>query len=190
MFGKVRTRFGLVAVLITVGLGLMNSCASISVEHEFDPEADFRSYESFDWMPAESRRVSLRARNPMVETRIRDAIAAELRSKGLRPSSSGEPDVRIGYLLVLEDGVDSQTIYEGDAADWRYRTYGPARATTTNKAFTVGTLVIDVFDVDEKALVWRGAAEGQVDQTRSPEDQRERIFDAVQKILRNFPPGG
>ena len=190
MFGTKMTQFALAVLLLTVGNGILSSCASIQVEHEFDPETDFQSYQTYDWMPAESRRVSLRARNPMVETRIRDAIEAELRSKGMSLSSGGEPDVRIGYLLVLEDGVDSQTMYQGDAADWRYRTYGPARATTTNTTFTVGTLVIDVFDVEEKALVWRGAAEGQVDQTRSPEDQRERIFDAVKQILGEFPPGG
>jgi hypothetical protein len=103
---------------------------------------------------------------------------------------SGEADVRIGYLLVLEDAVDSQTMYESSAPDWRYRTYGPATTTTRTTLFTTGTLVIDVFDVEEKALVWRGAAEGQVKQNQDPEKKRERIEEAVRKILAEFPPGG
>jgi len=44
--------------------------------------------------------------------------------------------------------------------------------------------------VEEKALVWRGVAEGQVDQTQDPEKRRARINKAIQKILEEFPPKG
>jgi hypothetical protein len=54
----------------------------------------------------------------------------------------------------------------------------------------MGTLVIDVFDVEKKALVWRGVAEGQVRQSQDADKQKERINDAVRKILEEFPPGG
>jgi len=180
---------GRILVLATAAL-LGQACASISVNHEFDPDANFTAYESYDWMPTESRRVDLRARDPMVEQRIRDAIETELRAKGLRRVESGEPDVRIGYLLVLEDGVASNTMYENSAPDWRYRTYGPATTATRTTIFTTGTLVIDVFDAEEKALIWRGAAEGQVKQTQDPDRRRKRIDDAVKKILAKYPPSG
>ena len=71
------------------------ACAGIgiTVNHEFDPEASFAAFGTYDWMPAESRRVGLRTRDPMVEQRIRDAIEGELRGKGLRRIESCETKI-------------------------------------------------------------------------------------------------
>lgn len=165
-------------------------CAGITVNHEFDPDAGFASYRTYDWMPTEARRVDLRARDPMVEQWIRDAIQRELGAKGFRIAEGSEPDVRIGYLLVLEDNLDSQTLYESSDPDWRYRSYGPLTATTRSGMLTSGTLVVDVFDVARKESVWRGVAEGPVKGTVEPEKRRERIHEAVKKILEDFPPKG
>jgi len=168
------------------------ACAGIdiTVDHEADPEADFAGYETYDWMPPESRRVNIKTRDPMVEQRIRNAIESQLRAKGLRKVDSGEPDIRIGYLLVLEDGVDSQTMYNRSDPDWRYRTYGPETTTTRTVAYTIGTLVIDVFEVEKKALVWRGAAEGQTRQDQDAGKQEKRINEAVRMILAEFRSTG
>jgi len=179
-------------VLATVALSLA-ACASLTVdvEHEFDPEADFAAYRTYDWMPSESRRVDLRARDPMVDERIRNGIASELQAKGLRPiDSNGEPDIRVGYLLVLEDEVESQSMYETSAPDWSYRTYGPATLTTRTSTFTTGALIIDIFDEGEKALVWRGGGEGMVDQTQDLDKRRALLDKAIKEILAAYPPGG
>ena len=169
---------GWAVMTFALALPSLSGCASLTVEHDFDREANFSAYQTFDWMPAEARRVDLQVRDPMVETRIRDAITAELRSKGLRRSTTEEPDVRIGYLLVVDSDVESQTIYESSDPNWRYRTYAPGRTTTTTAAFRVGTLVIDIFD------------EGQVKPTQTPEENREKVNEAVKKILEEYPPGG
>lgn len=176
-------------LFIVISALLIPACASISVDQEFDPEANFAAYQTFGWMPMESRRVDLRARDPMVEQWIRDAIERELGAKGLRAAGSDEPDVRIAYLLVLQDGLDSQTIYEASDPNWRYRTYGPATTATRTQLLTTGTLVIDVFDAEKKALVWRGVAEGQVREVQDPDKRTARINDAVKRILAKFPPG-
>jgi hypothetical protein len=178
---------GKIFFIATSGLWVQ-ACASISVDQEFDPGANFAAYQTFDWMPTESRRVDLRARDPMVEQWIRDAIERELGAKGFRGAGSDEPDVRIAYLLVLQDGLDSQTIYEASDPNWRYRTYGPATTATRTQLLTTGTLVIDVFDAERKVLVWRGVAEGQVKEVQDPDKRNARINDAVRRILAKFPP--
>jgi hypothetical protein len=174
---------------LTASAALALGCASISANSEFDPDADYASYQTYDWMPSESRRVDLRARDPLVDQRIRDAIERELGAKGLQKVSSGDPDVRIGYLLVLEESVDAQTIYTGAAPDWQYRSYGPGTTTQQTRLLTTGTLLIDVFDVGKNEMVWRGVAEGQVKEIQDPEKRRARINEAVGKILAQFPPG-
>jgi hypothetical protein len=175
---------GLIAVTF-----LAQACASIAVEYDFDPAANFAAYSTYDWMPAESRRVDLRARDPMVEKWIRDAIEVVMRAKGFQKAGPEGPDIRIAYLLVLEDGVDSQTIYQRSDPDWRYRTYGPATTTTRSQLLTTGTLVIDVFDAGRKELVWRGAAQGEVRELQDPDKREARVSEAVNGILAGFPPG-
>ena len=179
-----------IPALVTAVLSI-TACASLEVVREYDPDRDFTAYRTYDWMPPESRRIDLRTRDPMAQESLRDGIEAELRTKGFRRVASGDdPDLRIGYLFVLEDEVDSQTMYVTSAPDWSYRTYGPATLETRLTTFTTGALIIDLFDEKEKALVWRGAVEGQVDQTQDPEKRRARLTEAIRKIFADFPPGG
>jgi len=176
-------------LVLAVSAPLAAACAGISVNHEFDPNADYEAYRSWDWLPTEARRVDLRARDPAIEEQIREAIEGELGGKGLQKLASGEPAVRVRYLLVLDEGLESQTVYERADPDWRYRNYGPATPTTRTGMLAVGTLVIEIFDTGRKELVWRGVAEGEVRRDQDPEKRRARIQEAVGKILAEYPPG-
>jgi hypothetical protein len=167
---------------------LAQACASVTVEREFDPDARFETYRTFDWMPREGRRVDLRVRAPEVDGEIRAAIERELGAKGVRRMATEEPDIRVGYLLVLDQSLDSQTIYEGADPNWRYRTYGPGTVTTHMGTLIFGTLVIDVFDAERRESVWRGVAEGQVRENQDAAKRRARIDKAVKSILAEFPP--
>jgi hypothetical protein len=56
--------------------------------------------------------------------------------------------------------------------------------------YDAGTMVIDVFDTDTRALLWRGWAEGTFD--RVIDNQRaleQRIDEVVAKIMARYPPG-
>jgi hypothetical protein len=176
-------------LVLAASAPLAAACAGISVEHHFDPQADYATYRTWGWLPSESRRVDLRARDPAVEGHIREAIERDLEGKGLQKADSGEPAIRVGYLLVLDEGLESQSLYERADPDWRYRNYGPATTTTRTGMLTVGTLVIDIFDTGRRELVWRGIAEGDVRPDQEPEQRQARINEAVRKILAEYPPG-
>jgi hypothetical protein len=61
---------------------------------------------------------------------------------------------------------------------------------TTAREYTVGTLVIDLFDARQRELVWRAVGEGKVnEQQRTPEESQERINQVVAQILEDFPIG-
>jgi hypothetical protein len=61
---------------------------------------------------------------------------------------------------------------------------------TYSREYTMGTLIIDFFDVGSRELVWRGSAEGKINEYNDPQEKQERANLAVQKILDQFPPGG
>ena len=70
--------------------------------------------------------------------------------------------------------------------------YGPAMGTsrTYSVEYTMGTLIIDFFDVGSKELVWRGSAEGKIHESNDPQVRQERANQAVLMILEQFPPRG
>jgi hypothetical protein len=178
--------------LITLAVGLLavQACTHFTVESDYDREADFSAYATYDWMPPETRRIDLRVRDPRAHELIQDAIQDELGAKSLRRAEGADPDLLIGYHLALDEGLDSQTLYQGSAADWQYRTYGNPTTRNQSLMYSVGTLVIDVFDAAKEELIWRGVVEGDVKQNPDPDQRKERIEKAVQKMLEDFPPGG
>jgi hypothetical protein len=95
----------------------------------------------------------------------------------------------------LDDAVSYQTMNSYYGPGWGYGMYrypyGPTMttSTTTERRYTMGTLIIDVFDVAAQELVWRGTGEGEVHQARDPADRQARTDEAVWQVMRSFPPG-
>jgi hypothetical protein len=60
-------------------------------------------------------------------------------------------------------------------------------ATTTTSEYTVGTLVVDIFDAKSKQLVFRGAAQDEL--SDKPEKNVKKLDKAANKMFKDFPPG-
>lgn len=176
------------AVALTLGLG---ACGGIQINTDYNPEIDFTAYRTFDWAEGSGGGAD-GVVTELVDGRFRRAVEAELASRGMDKATSGQPDVFIGYQVTLDDRVDYQTVNTYYGGAWGYRgVYGGAAGTrTTAREYTIGTLVIDLFDARRRELVWRAAGEGKVnEQQRSPEESQERINQVVAQILEDFPIG-
>ena len=167
------------------------ACGGIQVNTDYNPATDFTRYRTFAWAEGSGGGDDHRVNNDLVDQRFRRAIESELVSRGMEKTTSGQPDVFVGYQMALDDRVDYQTINTYYGSGWGYRgVYGGVGATqTTARQYTVGTLVIDVYDALLRELVWRGAGEGKVSQARNPEESQEQINQAVTRILVEFPVG-
>jgi len=184
-----------IAAILSAAL-LGSACSGISVNQDFNPATDFSGLRTWDWMAAGNRPSGdPRADNAIVDQRIRSAIEAGMQEKGFTKAQSGEPNFRVGYQVILDDRVDYQTVNDYYGPGWGYRGvyggyYGPTMATsqTTARAYTMGTLVIDFFDVGSHELVWRGSAEGKLHESTDPVKKQDRINEAVEKTLAQFPP--
>ena len=47
-------------------------------------------------------------------------------------------------------------------------------------------MVIDMFDSQNKQLIWRGISEGEVN--NNPNKERKTIYDDIHKLFDKFPP--
>jgi hypothetical protein len=178
------------AAALTLGLG---ACSGLQVNTDYNPEVDFTQYQTFGWAEGAGSGDDARVDNDLVDQRFRRAVELELGSRGMELATSGQPDVFIGYQIILDDRVNYQTVNTYYSSGWGYRGVygGVGTSQTTARPYTVGTLIIDVYDAGMRELVWRGSGERNVSQSqaRSPQEAQERANDVVARILEEFPVG-
>ncbi len=163
------------ALRFTLGLlfcGALISCSSVTVKSDFDANASFATYKTFDFMPHPSG-------NPLNNKRIEAAVEQQLVAKGMQKQTAGRPDLLVAYHTNVKDKIDVDTY------GYRYGRYGRRVGTyTTVQKYQQGTIVVDLVDAKEKELVWRGWAKGEASDSVS----KEKIDDTIVKILEKYPP--
>jgi len=169
---------------------VLTSCSRIVVSVDHDSAADFRALQTYAWRPGpQGEMADPRFDSAVIDKYVRAAIDRVLASKGYRMAAPGATaDFLVGYDAVTRQKVSAQTInrrygYRAvPSGGWRG---GPQ---THVPDYDQGTLVIDIIDSGTVQLLWRGSGTGVVDPQASPEKREQRINDAVERILADFPP--
>jgi hypothetical protein len=164
---------------------LLAGCASDPIVHtDHDPAADFSRYQTYAWrqQPAIS--------NLLVKQRLIDAIDAELVKNGWTEVSEEQADVALVGNVATHEEQTIETFYGGPNWNgWGWRQdldVGVGHNTSQIHSYTVGTLVLDIFDSKTLRAVWRGTAEGTVPD--SPAKVNVAVQKAVDKMFLEFPP--
>jgi hypothetical protein len=98
--------------------------------------------------------------------------------------SEVDPDLRVNLQLKV---VDKQEIRSSPAVRGPHGYRGWASGIETLE-YRKGTLAVDVVDAHRNALVWRGVAEGRVDE-KAIEQPGPAIDAVVGEIFARFPDG-
>jgi Domain of unknown function (DUF4136) len=164
------------------------------VSYDYDPSANLKTYRTYDWLPGPQEATGdKRIDNSLTDMRIRIAVASQLELKGYTKPVAGQPDFYVVYHASVKDLLKTTSMRE-------YYGYGVAektgsggwpggnRTVTDIESYKEGSLLLDVIDVREKRLVWRGTAQAKMDPTLTPEERNERARVAVRKMLEHFPP--
>ena len=176
------------AVALTWGL---SACGGMQVNSDYNADVDFTAFRTFAWAEGAGTGDAAEVVGELVDARFRRAVESVMVSKGMEQTTSGQPDVFIGYQITLDDQVSYQTVNSYYGSGWGYRGVygGQSTSRTTATQYTVGTLVIDVFDARQRELVWRGVGEAKVDanESRTPAESQERANQVAMQILEDFP---
>ena len=165
------------------------SAVAQDVRYNFDNTANFAGYKTYKWVPIEGAAKL----SELVDKQIKAAFEAEFAKKGLSQVDSDTADLYIGY----QGAVNEEKQFTSYSSGWGYgpgygRWYGGGMGSTTTSGQTstiyVGQLVIDMYDVVKKQLVWRGVASKTIDEKAKPEKQQKNLAKAVAKMLKNYPP--
>ena len=162
-------------------LWAMTGCSSMSVKYDFDNEANFESFQTYNWISTQ-RAVDPHqfGGNPLNYKRAVQAIERELEAKGI-PKDDNNPD----FLVAIHGG--SQDKVQVSTYGYSYGYWGGYMGYPYANVYTYqeGTLIIDFIDAEDHELFWRGWATAVIDRA---EDPARKITEAVGKILAYYPP--
>jgi Domain of unknown function (DUF4136) len=156
--------------------GLVAGCApSITVRTDYHPGTNFSAYRTVTISDSKTEL------DPFIAERIRLAVAGQLAAKGIsRVPSEGDLVVHAHVRMRTDTTVSTWS------GGWGYGYYGGNYVDVRN--VRVGTLVVDLVDRAKGEAVWRGIAEGTVDQSATPQESEQHINAAVEKMFREYPP--
>lgn len=170
-----------------MALFALAACSSVEVKADWDPSASFTGLKSWAWQSATPDLTgSSRLDDPLLHARIQSAIEKSLSAKGYAKVTGGQADFQVAYHVAVQEKLDARTIYTGYGP---YRGwYGVGGAQTVVDTYDVGTLLIDFISPQSNNVIWRGSGQSRIQELRTPEERQQRIQDAVDRILRQFPP--
>ena len=177
---QIRT-LAVAAALSFVGAGAFAQ----DVKVDYDKAADFTKYKTF------AIKLGTSWNNPLSEKRVVTEIQQGLTEKGWTATTD---DAKADAVVVLHGATEKQkslnTFYSGGYGGYGWRGGwggGMSSSTTTVDEYTVGTLVVDIFDAKSKQLVYRGTASDEI--SNKPEKNAKKLAKASDKLFKDFPPG-
>jgi Domain of unknown function (DUF4136) len=168
------------AVLATLVAGCASGPAIVA---DRDPSADLESYATFAFF--ERSDTDRNRYSTLVTEHLKRATRAELERLGYVYDESA-PALRVNFLLDVQEREELRASPTGlgFAGPRGYRAWGGYDLTTVS--YKAGTLRIDLVDVERRALVWQGVAEGTLD-AAALENPGAAIGRVVAHMFSNFP---
>jgi Domain of unknown function (DUF4136) len=152
------------------------------VKVDFDKDANFGTIKTF------AVKIGTSWNNPLSEKRVVGEIEQSLTEKGWTKTDESKADALVVLHGATQVKKDLNTFYSGGYGGYGWRGVGGmGSATTTVNEYTVGTLVVDIFDAKSKQLLFRGTASDEI--SDKPEKNVKKLAKASDKMFKDFPPG-
>jgi hypothetical protein len=151
------------------------------VHYNYDRSANFAAYETYQWVDIPGGAVP----DQLIDQAIKQAIDEQLVQKGLTKVEK-DPDLYIGYRagIVLEKSISVQRSGGPHlGGPWGFDTAHGQTSTVP-----VGLLLVDIYDLGRKQLVWRGDAAKTIDLKKDPDKNYKTLQKAMAKLFKNYPP--
>jgi len=167
-------------VVLCLSAAILSGCSSTRYSSDWDETADFSRYGTFAWFDHAGAEHQPQRPDPILDGRIRRAIAETLLDKGLEQTSPRSADLLVTYFTSVRQEVRMYTTGYG------YGYWGGwGMSYTQPYVYEEGTMILDLVDRAKGQLVWRGTLTKALGSSR-PSD--EEVRKAVRKVLIDFPP--
>ena len=179
-------------ILLLTTIVSCSSNNSAKISSDSNPDVDTSSYKTFAWLTPSQVIAAPSGFNPIIKSKISNAIESALEQKGFRlVSSATEADFSISYSVGSRDKikVNSYPASYGHFS-WGRGYYGgdygggmPVQTSVHN--YTEGKLAIDIYDVNSKQPAWHGWATKKLSK-KTNENQDQLIKEVVERMFTSF----
>ena len=171
------------------------SCETIRVTSDFDPNVNFSKHKTYNVLPWNNEQSELI--NEFDQKRILNSVHQQMVVRGFKKVESGS-DVSVSTFLLLNE-KEQTTAYSNHYNMGGYGYYGgfgyygfgsgygmgTGYTTFSTEQYTVGTLIIDVFDNDTKKFIWQGIGAGTIKEDRTKREKNTPK--AIARIMASYP---
>jgi len=183
-------KLGMLAIFVTV---ILTACSSIKITTDMDKTEDFsvhKTYEYYGWADNSGDML-----NQLDKERIEKAFGVEFSNRGMTYVESGG-DLIVTLYIVTQQKQQTTATTTGMGGAYGYGGYygygpgygwGGGMSTTTYNTYdyTVGTLVIDIYDAAEKKLIFESSASGEINE--KTKGREERVAKTASKMMYEYP---
>jgi hypothetical protein len=171
------------------------SCSSVKIKNNWDKEVEFDSFKTYSLFPWDQHNEEIL--NDYDKMTIQGAIKNEMNSRGYKHvEKNGE--LIISTFVIIEEKTSYQAYnyhyggWAGYGGGWGYYGgpgyYGSGLTPTStiySTDYNQGTLIIDIFRLKDKRLVWQGIASGEVQTDLEKRDKRLPM--TISQVFRRYP---
>lgn len=186
--------------IIPIALLLISSCASFNVTNNWDKNVNFKKFKTFSLYPWDKH--NDKVINDYDKQTILNSIKREMERRGYTHVKRNG-DLIVSTFVVLENKTSYQAYtnhyggYAGYGGGWGYYGspwaygygWGPGyyggTTTITKVKYLEGTLIIDIFELESKQLIWQGIGTGEV--TEDPAVRDRKLPKRISHIFRRYP---
>ena len=166
-----KLKVSLCAMLACIGSAI---ALGQQVSVNYNRAQDFTKYHTYAWASDNANKIQ----NSILAQQAQSDINTALQGKGLQMvQESQNPDL----IVAANGGLKQQTSYTA----YGMRGFGGGMGQITPQQNVIGTMIVDLYDVKTKSLVWRGIAQ---DTLSSNGDKNSKMVSkAVQKMFKQYP---
>ncbi|MES2651786.1 MAG: DUF4136 domain-containing protein [Bacteroidota bacterium] len=190
-----------ILILLSIVIGL-TSCSTYDYYAISNKPINSSRYQTYAWIPETQSKASSTYNNDIATDKIVDATGAELNKRGLKLNNSS-PDLLIKYTAVVNNETRTYNepvyynppsrltprigYYRGRAIYYyAYTDPFPVYVGTRARKMQVkeGSIMLDIIERKTSKLIWRGWAEGEVN---DPQKAIDDIPVVVANIFKKLP---
>ncbi|PIB35986.1 hypothetical protein BFP72_11565 [Reichenbachiella sp. 5M10] len=169
---------------------LLSNVSLAQVKSDYNKDADFSTYKTYTFAGWEKKSDS--TLNEFDKKRILDALKAEFSARGMEVVNT-DADAVITLFIVVDQkssttaytDYNSGLGYGGRGWGWGYGAGGTATTTYSESDYKEGTLVVDMYDADNKDLLWQGVMVTTVNE--KPAKRDKTVPKKIKKLMKSYP---
>jgi len=168
-------------IIMALALLLLESCVSAKYTYDFDKDAPFTTYKTYNLYP--DLQVNL---SELDSTRLIIQLENSLQKKGFIKSDN--PQFYVNVQSYRQKKISNSSVGVGVGGGNRGFGFSIGSGIPINTSTWIQQIKIDFVDVLKDELFWQSVYEGKYRKNISPSERIQYYNSVIEKSLANYPP--